>query len=309
MVLLCANEWRTAAGDGTMAAAAAAMVEPSLPECSGTRSIYLIRHAESRYNRAIKQRSLVKMIGETDHGLSVQGLAQCRSLQDRILKATQCADAQALQATNRVTVSSPLCRAILTAHMALPPTHGAIVALPEAREHCMLPLLSRDSEGTLASRLQQHVASELVELVCGADCGLDKKEPPQPPCLDLSHLPPDQKWWTVAEGGHAVGLRIGTALRKIADIADAAPDAPTVLVGHSHAMRRIFSTYSTAEFADTPIGRRLGRELVENCAVIRVRLKDQDGTGVHGAPPRVVDAELLFGSNFRDEQSKSVDVV
>ena len=71
-------------------------------------------------------------------------------------------------------------------------------------------------------------------------------------------------------------------------------------------MRRLFRHYSSATFAATPLGQRLATHTVANCAVVRVVLEDAAASAPTGAavrpppmpPPRVVDAALLFGTNF-----------
>ena len=202
-----------------------------------TRTIYLVRHGESRFNVAIRRINLYHMMRETDHGLSQRGAAQCRALRRAIARAADSADADALALSDarRITLSSPLCRAVLTAHLALPAAEAtSISCVPSAREHCMLPWLSRDSEGTLAPRILQHVVSELESLRTG-DAPM-----PSPPQLDLSRVG-EGSWWKVAEPGAAVTARLGDMLREVAEIADAATDkaaageAPpkVVLVGHS----------------------------------------------------------------------------
>ena len=284
-------------------------------ETPRTRTIYLVRHGESRFNVAIRRVNLYRMMRETDHGLSQRGAAQCRALRQAIARAADSADADALALSDakRVTLGSPLCRAVLTAHLALPAADAtSISCLPSAREHCMLPLLSRDSEGTTAPRILQHVASELEWLRLG-----DQPAPP-PPQLDLSRVG-DGKWWIVAESGAAVTARLGEMLREVVAIADAAADtaaageaAPkVVLVGHSQVMRRLFRQYSSATFASTPIGQRLATHTVANCAVVRVVLEDAAATAstevAARPPPRVVDAALLFGTDFDTALSEDDD--
>jgi broad specificity phosphatase PhoE len=163
----------------------------------------------------------------------------------------------------------------------------------------MMPLFSRDSEGTVASELHAHVAAELDALVAGAGGGADEFESPEPPVIIGSRMPTG-KWWTVAEASRNVGARLGVALREVADAADAVCDgSATVLVGHSFAMLRMFRQYSSATFAATSLGRRLHHERVDNCAILRVRLEDQEGAA--DAPPRIAGAVLLFDSKFRGE--------
>ena len=67
-------------------------------------------------------------------------------------------------------------------------------------------------------------------------------------------------------------------------------------------MKRIFRTYGTASFAASPLGSRLGTAIVANCAILRVRLEDDDdvstSAGTTQTPPHVAHAEFLFGTGF-----------
>jgi phosphohistidine phosphatase SixA len=108
------------------------------------RTVYLIRHAESRYNEAKKEWNLKGLVGERDHPLSDTGIAQCARLHLTLQTAAASGDENAQAIISREkTLSSPLCRAILTGQA---PPH--VVAIAQAREHCMMPVFARDSIGT-----------------------------------------------------------------------------------------------------------------------------------------------------------------
>jgi broad specificity phosphatase PhoE len=282
------------------------------------RTVYIVRHAESRYNVGVKKWSLTAMLRERDHGLSEHGIEQCRALRKTIADASAKgdADAVALAAPDRVTCSSPLCRAILTAHLSLPPTpNQRMLTLPSAREHCFVPLFSRDSEGMLAAGLEAHVQSELARAPPAPDGSIDALPPPT---LDLSRLG-DGPWWTVGESAERVAARLGDTLRELVAAADeaaakAAADGsstpPVVaLVGHSHAIRRMLSTYAAPSFAASAEGQQLCSRLIANCAVVRVTLEDDPEAPPAGAsarglppPPRITHGALLFGTTFRDDK-------
>ena len=152
------------------------------------RVVYVVRHAESRYNDAKRRWGLVGLVGETDHGLSTAGVEQCAVLRSAITTAAARGDAdgEAIMARG-ATLSSPLTRAILTAHLALPLRSNsdssgsggsgggggdsaaeavahACVALADAREHCLMPLFARDSVGTHREGIGVRVAEELAAL-------------------------------------------------------------------------------------------------------------------------------------------------
>lgn len=254
-----------------------------------------------QYNEAIKSWNLVGMVHEKDHGLSRKGYQQCLNLRTAIAVAAAAGniDAIALSSSDRVTCASPLSRAMVTAMMALPAvgTPSPIVALPNAREHCMLPIFSRDSEGTLAEYLEARVSSETLR--CSAQGPLQPR-----PRIDVSRCGSGQ-WWTVAESGAAVDRRLGEMLIELARVADSALEtkgagaeaAPAVVcVGHSHALRRMLRTYATPAFAASPLGMRFCSEMLANCAIIKVRLQDAEAAE---EPPRVAGAEMLFDSTFK----------
>lgn len=264
-------------------------------------TVYLIRHAESRYNAAVKAWDVRALVGERDHGLSHRGEQQCHELSRTIESAASRgdADAQRLAASDRVTASSPLCRAVLTAHLALPNCAStSILALPSAREQCKAPVIARDSEGTMASLLQSHVDAELSRARAGGAGARKAAE------VDVSRLPTDGAWWVVGEKTDAVVARLATLLRELYELASAGGGGTgggaVVAISHSHAMRHLFRHYATPAFGRSERGAALGSTMVENCAVVRVRLELE-------APgePRIADAELLFGSTFRGKAAKA----
>lgn len=297
------------------------------------RIVYLVRHAESRYNAAMKSRSLSRLIGERDHGLSENGRSQCEHLCQKILVAAEHGDPDALAIISRkVTYSSPLSRAVCTAYLSFPPqkqssslsqTANPVVVLPDAREHCMMRLFARDSEGTAKSALQEKVEKELAE-----EQGTV--------VIDTTHVSREQ-WWTIGESQRSIDDRLAQLLDFLYSKAPPidgkkSPDeAAVVLVTHSRviraAMRSFHEGKASQEQSDARKilavggeGKDVTRNLVENCAVLRLRLvqrRDSLGLGNDRAMPpeqpsslgttikeprtaiRISDAEFLFGTGFK----------
>jgi hypothetical protein len=73
--------------------------------------------------QAKKRWMLRALVGEHDHGLSPLGVAQCQRLRTTIAHAAAAGDKDARAIVSRVcTYTSPLSRAIITAHLGLPRT-------------------------------------------------------------------------------------------------------------------------------------------------------------------------------------------
>lgn len=253
-------------------------LSPGETRTPSQRTIYLVRHAESRYNDATKNLSIRKIVGEYDHGLSTKGVDQCIALRNRIIEAAECGDADALGIVNRdVTYSSPLSRAVLTARLSLPEmatksdrkvkvrqdvdTGGqkqqgekrgqerrstVVIVIPDAREHCMLPVLSRDSIGTVKEKLNYKLSAELDDIRANytaraevsteakvKDGNSNEDEEVQKavavPVLDPNLLDPESffvdtshltksTWWKVGESGSDVTRRLQGLIRQLYDL-------------------------------------------------------------------------------------------
>lgn len=232
------------------------------------RTVYLIRHAESRYNAGVKSYSLRALLRETDHGLSPRGVEQCRELRQTLEARLAAKDKDAAAIAAAEALASPLRRALQTAHLALGATQ--LVALPEGREHCAMPVFARDSVGTPRSTIESALRREL-----GGSPDL---------IVDVGRIQ-EEEWWTVGEVSEAIEARLRGLLVALHDRAQA---RPAVFVGHSRAIREIFRLFG-APHPD------FQRRIVENCAVLKlyVALEAADA-------PVVLDASFVFDSNFRD---------
>lgn len=242
------------------------------------RICYVVRHAESRYNAAVKSYSLTGMIGEKDHGLSTTGLDQCSSLRQRIVQAADQGDPDALAILNGPWLSSPLRRALATA--ALVGGATSLVALPDGREHCMAPVFARDSEGTPKTGIQRSLSREL-----GRDLVVD--------CSEID----DEYWWSVAETSASVRRRLASLLD---DLYRRCKDQPAVFVGHSRVLRDLFKSFKGND--DSAVLAELGDRLVANCAVVKVSLlleEEEEEATPGGGGVTIVKAELLFGTGFK----------
>jgi len=246
------------------------------------RTVYLVRHAESRYNAAVKNLNLFGIMRETDHGISLTGVDQCCTLATAIRNANESKDVDAIDICNRVnTLSSPLCRTIKTAILALPSVDGPITLVSDGREpiHKGSSLFMRDSIGSYRSKIKSKVNQELSIIQCDQNL----------PELDLSRL--EEVWWTVGEPDSSLKERIKRLLLQLYETA-AQPSA-TVFIGHSRIIRFLFQECASEKFSETKLCMHLQEKFVQNCALLRVKLKPLQETKI-----TIVDAEFLFGTGF-----------
>lgn len=235
------------------------------------RTVYLIRHAESRYNAGVKGLSLSALVRERDHGLSERGVEQCQELRSKLESRLKVKDADAAAITAADALSSPLRRALQTAYLGL--GKQRLVVLPEGREHCAVPVFARDSVGTPRSSIQRELRRELG----GADVD-----------VDVSKIECEQ-WWTVAEPSASIRNRVRGLLL---DLHNRAYTQPIVYVGHSRIIRELFRQYG-APHPDFQV------RIVENCAVIKLNVAIAPTEGGIDDPV-VQDATFLFDTSFRD---------
>lgn len=179
------------------------------------------------------------------------------------------------------TLSSPLCRAVVTGHLALPRSSSRhlVTLLPDGREQCMMAVFARDSEGTPRSKIESRVLEELGELGVTSDT------------LDLSlEQMPSEKWWVVHEDDASIRARADRLLR---DLYSESERQTTIFVGHSRSVRQLFRSFG-GEFKASQLGAQFATTAVQNCAVLLVSL----ARGSEDETPSIVGAEFLFGTTF-----------
>ena len=235
------------------------------------RVCYVVRHAESRYNAAVKGLSLSGMVGERDHGLSEVGRSQCLLLRSRLLELAAKGDADAIAMVSGLWLCSPLRRALMTAALARGFGDRPLVALPDGREHCMAPLIARDSVGTPRRAIASQLSREVGESTP----------------VDLSFVD-SEIWWRVAESSQSVNKRIGNLLEELYKRCE---HQPAVFVGHSRALRDMFKVYSeNRSSCTTKCGGSLASTLVANCAVLKL---------VITPGKNIRKADFLFDSGYK----------
>ena len=253
--------------------------------------IYLIRHAESRWNRSFRQWNAIGLVAERDHGLSQEGVEQGVAFAARLTAALADQDQDALVVADPSTpvLSSPLTRAIETAVLGLSLNldstaavdatgSKSIVLVPEARESHAHWLLGRDCIGSPTSQIPSRVTAELQQH--GKDRVVAAADAQQGGALTLDLRQCAEVWWTPGEQTESVDVRLKALLHKLLALAEASPTKAVVLTTHSLLIRRLFKTCLEGSGENDPamseehvdLGTELASESVCNCGCIAVDL-------------------------------------
>jgi broad specificity phosphatase PhoE len=268
---------------------------------TSTRTVYLVRHAESRWNAAWKRLNVAAMLRETDHGLTVVGVDQAGTLA-AVLLAPPISIAQ----PGAQLASSPLCRALQTAAVAVvaarPTDAVRICTLPDARESGGRLGFGRDSAGTPTGELVDNLLRELHGSGAHAAAAALKRGAVS---LDMSALEREgapAQWWLPLESKADRHLRLRRLLAELFRLAESgalAQGAPTrlVLVSHSFLIRDLCREHvdERAPFAQSALRATLAKKTVANCAVLALDLAQEAGeTGA-----LIVGARLLTQPSSR----------
>ncbi|KAJ1617418.1 histidine phosphatase superfamily, partial [Pavlovales sp. CCMP2436] len=262
-----------------------------------TRTVYLVRHAESRWNAAWRRLNVAAMLRETDHGLTVVGVDQAGTLAGVLL-----AEPIALGSPGAIITSSPLCRALQTAAVALCAAGArgsALVVLPDARESGGRLGFGRDSAGTPTDEVERNLAAELRGT--GADAAATALRRGEL-TLDLSRLRHTQHWWLPLETAAEKRARLRRLLDELFRLTAAGEDGTSprvVVVSHSYVLRDLLRDHvdEGAPFAASELRAALARRTVPNCAVFALDLAPMAScANADGAATHIVGGRLLAGA-------------
>lgn len=250
--------------------------------------LFVIRHAESSWNRAMEKGDVVTMLTRVDHPLSSGGVAQATALGARIRDAAN-GDGSGLDDDERAFLkspeiwASPLRRSVQTALLALH-GHGAAAAgitlakdLREVRGYGRDNVVVQEAiGGVIAERARADLGAAGA---VAADVGVDAGDAAAP-------------WWSEnAEDGPAVERRLGDLLGSLCF----SPAESSILVTHSNLLRALFRAEAPPDIADA-----FGHRKLDNCGVVAIEVdfSARDGS-------RVKAARLLFGSELAADSERA----
>lgn len=260
------------------------------PPRPATKTVFLVRHGQSHWNRAQEDMDLGGLAG-FDHGLNEAGVSESRDLNRRWREAASGSPAERAWARATRVYSSPLTRAVTTAavalhgHPALEGDGGRLVLLSSARE--VKGIGGMDCVG-VASGAEEVARRALLELgaVVGEDearrvmCAVDANDCTSP-------------WWTPATSRDS-RREVRQRLRNFWEAIQFDGHACSIVVGHSNFGRELCRHYLGPGVSDA-LGDRLRAKKLQNAGVVALTVSFE------GVEPVVTAAELVFGSTLADE--------
>ena len=250
------------------------------------KTIYFVRHGESKWNAAKRAHNVYRLAKEYDHPLNETGYQQALRLQQNIRAAfnacssTNSSDGVPPDADAPSNASQGICA--VEAIWASPLTRAVQTAIVG-----MAPLLSggrKTLELKLNVREKKNFGGfDSVGRVCGAKCytralhelkALDQADG-GPTFAELSEvgklkvdpIEVEEEWWTEgAEDKESVTERLNEFLHQV----EHSPAKTMVVVGHSHFFREVFRRFLHPAFFqhDPQLARTLQTKSVPNCSVL-----------------------------------------
>ena len=279
--------------------------EPRSIGASTTKTIFLIRHAESTWNSVLNEVAsccccvgVAKILrecvyGHVDHPLSEHGRIQASELNNTFSKCGRTCGSKHDTAWEKLFIQccqddgfvycSPMQRALQTALLTLP--SDVRVLLQKDLREIRRRSIERDCLGAAkgpAIALQSIRTSGLdIERMKDVDCG---------DCAS--------QWWDdTTEDPSGASLRIKSCLERILD----SPSASIICVTHSNWIKQAASMFDTYGCC-SPTLRDIQHEKVQNCGVVGLRFVKKDCKWYTS------DAALLFHSTFEKNRKTVLQV-
>jgi broad specificity phosphatase PhoE len=298
------------------------MSEPPL-----IKKVFLVRHAESAWNKAQKDRKVKEMLEQVDHPLSAKGLEQCKTLQQKIAAKKEIADAQARgqvacearqdsdaptipptpsskQVANgdgdlshnearflsaQLAVSSPLTRAIETALVGLSPIISDLKNLRLwANARERRNILGRDTTGQAKGKAE---IFQRLRRALGPELEEQFDRYLHEIANELDTTEANCRWWNDSrETEAAFRERVWEFLRQLLYLSEES----IIVVGHSHFFRSLIQ--QTLNLSATIVGvdrAALCSKKLMNCGVMAVTLDFRKG-----ADRPMTEVEMLLDSHM-----------
>eukprot|EP00013_Stygamoeba_regulata_P027698 CAMPEP_0177658384 /NCGR_PEP_ID=MMETSP0447-20121125/16772_1 /TAXON_ID=0 /ORGANISM="Stygamoeba regulata, Strain BSH-02190019" /LENGTH=557 /DNA_ID=CAMNT_0019162967 /DNA_START=76 /DNA_END=1749 /DNA_ORIENTATION=+ len=258
------------------------------------KTVFFIRHGESKWNKAQEDRDLKTMSTMTDHPLNEVGIQQAKTLQEKVAQCIREPSQYGENSSERLFIDatqafcSPLTRAIETCLIGTAPVLaklGKLTLLANAREKRNFG--GKDSSGDvkgadILTKVKESLAEFLGEEDATKLTSVD---------IDLSEV--QSRWWTdSAENGDEMESRISEFL----NVLQFSPHRVIIVTGHSHFFREILGKYQhpslTSQFPAQ--AEKLHHVVMENCGVVRVDFDFRSQL-----ENSVVGLEPVFGSKMK----------
>lgn len=257
----------------------------AVPPTSSRKHLFLIRHGESKWNAAKREKNVFKMVRQHDHPINEQGYRQAHALQVGLIHAVEedkvrpndpSKPRSLMQTLLRAEAlwASPLTRAVQTALVALEP----LLRMPGKQLELKIYAREKKNWGGFDS----------TGIVCGSACGQRAlaelrsisttevaTEAEVTSKLSKLRLEPleteNNHWWSEgAESDESLGERMQELLLQM----QYSTAESIVLVGHSHFFRGFFQRYlhPSVHHRSPEMATELQSSSVPNCAVLHCQL-------------------------------------
>lgn len=262
------------------------------------KTIFLIRHGESAWNKAQREMQLHEMARTTDHPLTAQGRKQAEQLKKELQSAEAEGEVAVQEMLNPGAVFvSPLTRAVQTGLIALesvltkPGGVREIVFMANAREKQNFGGLDTKSS-KIGTEVVTGVLDELRTLYEGQEEGI--VELFQQLLFDTEEI--QDRWWceTSSENSAQLLVRLKEFMSQLLYL----PVKSAIVVGHSYHIRAVLKAFMSPEFRkkQPQLARQLETQKVQNCGVVRIDL--DPSRGLEGP---ITNAELVLGTELLEE--------
>lgn len=263
-------------------------------EVLGPKTVFLVRHGESSWNKAQSKLDLYEMGRQTDHPLSPDGRTQAEKLNELIEQDTQLPE---LLKPDIVYVS-PLTRAIQTAVIGLRKVleasgGGHLVLMANAREKQNFGGFDSQPQQTGAGVIKRTL-DELVLLYQDHKNSKSMVDGFKKLKFDTHEV--EGRWWNpvAAESEEQVKIRLAEFMAQL----KYSSHRNIVVVGHSHFFRAVFKGFLADSFREKQkdFATELSTKKICNCGVARLSL---DPSITSGGP--ITNAELLLGTSLTSD--------
>eukprot|EP00301_Raphidiophrys_heterophryoidea_P013057 c20399_g1_i1.p1 GENE.c20399_g1_i1~~c20399_g1_i1.p1 ORF type:complete len:461 (-),score=136.46 c20399_g1_i1:1402-2784(-) len=268
------------------------------------KTLYLVRHGESVWNKAQSDLNVVELVSHTDHPLHKHGVQQAQALCSLIDKTdAHSASEMNFRAAQAILVS-PLTRAIQTALVGLRP----IIFAPSRKS--ILPTLKlaanarekrnaggRDSSGqAVGQEIRKRALETLKPNLSVEDWANSDFEK-----IVFDTLEVEVKWWIDhKEPEEDVQNRTSELMWQLRYM----HESHIILVGHSHFFREIMQHFVSPGCVNPELAAKLKEKVIVNCGVMKLDL-DFSGCDSFGKLQSVIHGvEFLFGTTLKDKEEK-----
>lgn len=263
-----------------------------LSEPREIKQVFFVRHGESMWNRAQKERNVGVLLGQVDHPLTLLGWQQCIDLEAKLAAADNHLEAGGDMMSKllaaEVVLASPLTRAVQTALIGIRPLlkrTGVLRLCRNAREKRNLG--GRDNTGT-ARGAEEIFARARKSL---SEAGAPESDLSEYFSVRIDATESQNRWWSDKRESNAEAhQRIDDFLRQLRYLRE----ERVVVVGHSFFFRELFKCHlqEGAMITGTDAAGLTSRKMM-NCGVAGLTM---DFTGGLARP--ISQVELLLDTKM-----------